>query len=69
MSFRYVGDDARYYNRPGCIPQANIDSVLPDGARLETSDYPLVWPRPWPEASLARIWESEAGGLKALRAA
>ena len=56
ISFRYCGDDIRYRNRPGAIPQPWIESPLEDGARLDCRDYPRVWPRPFPGAKLSRLF-------------
>lgn len=53
VSFRYCGDDVRYYDRPGAIPQPFITEKLTNGQKLNSRDYPLVWPKPWPEAKLA----------------
>jgi len=57
ISFRYCGDDIRYYDRPGAIEQPHIAENLPDGAPLYSMDYPLVWPRPHPSAKLAPFFE------------
>ncbi len=58
MSFRYCGDDIEYYDRPGAIPQPYIAKNLPDGSALLSKDYPLVWPRPYPEARLAPFFKN-----------
>lgn len=57
ISFRYCGDDIRYYDRPGAIEQPHIAVNLPDGSPLYSKDYPLVWPRPYPSAKLAPFFE------------
>lgn len=57
ISFRYCGDDIRYFDRPGAIEQPHISENLPDGAPLYSKDYPLVWPRPHPSAKLAPFFE------------
>lgn len=56
ISFRYCGDDIRYFDRPGAIPQSGVKHTLKDGERLWSRDYPVVWPRPWPGFSLADAW-------------
>ncbi len=56
MSFRYCGDDITYYDRPGAIPQPYITTNLPDNAPLYSKDYPLVWPRPYPNAKIASLF-------------
>ena len=58
VSLRYCGDDIRYFERPGAIPQPHIAVNLPDGAPLFSKDYPLVWPRPYPEAKIAHLFEN-----------
>lgn len=45
LSFRYCGDDVRYFDRQGAIPQQNISHSLKDGDPLPCSDYPIVWSR------------------------
>jgi len=57
ISFRYCGDDIRYYDRPGALEQPHIANKLPDDAPLYSKDYPLVWPRPHPSAKIAPIFE------------
>ena len=58
MSFRYCGDDIRYYYRPGAIPQPYITTPLADGAPLYSADYPLVWPKPRPDMKLAPFFNN-----------
>lgn len=43
FSFRYCGDDIRYFDKPGAIEQPYIENPLNDGDRLTSDDYPLVW--------------------------
>lgn len=57
MSLRYCGDEVRYYDRPGAIPQVNVARDLRDRDRLLSADYPLVWPKPWPGLSLADVYD------------
>ena len=59
ISFRYCGDDIRYYDRPGAIPQPYISSPLPDGAPLYSEHYPLVWPKPAPHIKLAPLFDNQ----------
>lgn len=59
MSFRYCGDDVRYLDRPGAIPQPFIEEPLKTGDKLQSRDYPMVWPKPWPEAKLADYYDFE----------
>lgn len=57
MSLRYCGDQVRYFDRPGAIPQVGITGDLKDGDRLFSADYPIVWPRPWPDLKLADLYD------------
>ncbi|MBU3920191.1 MAG: phytanoyl-CoA dioxygenase family protein, partial [Alphaproteobacteria bacterium] len=54
VSFRYCGDQVRYLGRKGAIAQVGVTHGLRDGDRLFAADYPVVWPKPWPEMRLAR---------------
>lgn len=56
ISFRYCGDDIRYHDRPGAIPQPWIEEKLAEGAPLNCRDYPRVWPRPFPGAKISRLY-------------
>ncbi|MEL7128282.1 MAG: phytanoyl-CoA dioxygenase family protein [Pseudomonadota bacterium] len=46
ISFRYCGDDIRYYDRPGAIPQIGLREKHQNGDRLCGPDYPIVWTDP-----------------------
>lgn len=58
VSFRYCGDRVRYFDRPGAIPQVGVKHRLRNGDRLIARDYPVVWPKPWPELRLAPVYDS-----------
>lgn len=58
VSFRYCGDRVRYFDRPGAIPQVGVTHALKDGDRLFAADYPIVWPKPWPDMRLADVYRS-----------
>ncbi|MEM7639248.1 MAG: phytanoyl-CoA dioxygenase family protein [Pseudomonadota bacterium] len=60
MSFRYCGDRVRYFDRPGAIPQVGVRGDLENGDRLFSRDYPVVWPKPWPEVNLAELYRAQA---------
>ena len=45
VSFRYCGDDIRYFDKPGAIEQQYLTGQLQNGERLYGEDYPLVWPK------------------------
>lgn len=57
ISFRYCGDDIRYRDRPGAIPQLGVTHQLKDGDVLDCADYPRVFPRPFPDAKMSRLYE------------
>lgn len=59
MSFRYCGDDIRYLDLKGAVQQMDITHQLKNGDALDTADYPVVWPRPWPGLKLAKLYDSE----------
>lgn len=42
-SFRYCGDDIRYFDKPGAIEQQYLTAQLQNGDKLSGDDYPLVW--------------------------
>lgn len=44
VSFRYCGDDIRYFDKPGAIEQQYLKGKLDNGDLLNEEDYPLVWP-------------------------
>lgn len=57
VSFRYCGDDITYFDRPGAIPQPYFQGIdMQNGQHLLCKDYPLVWPRPHPEAKISGLW-------------
>jgi len=56
VSLRYCGDEVRYFDRPGAVPQVGVSHGLKDGDRLLAADYPVVWPKPWPGLRLARLY-------------
>ena len=57
ISYRYTGDNVRFYNKPGALPQTDIIGDLEDGDRLYSRDYPVVWPKPWPGLKLAEVYQ------------
>ena len=59
MSFRYTGDDITYCDRPGAMVQPYVLDKPGEGEALYTRDYPLVWPRPYPSAKLAPVFENQ----------
>jgi ectoine hydroxylase-related dioxygenase (phytanoyl-CoA dioxygenase family) len=59
ISFRYTGDNVRYHEKPGAMPQPSMVMAPEEGARLHTPDYPIVWPKPWPSFSVAKAYDKE----------
>lgn len=59
ISLRYCGDDIRYFDRPGAIPQIGLKGSHNDGDDLYSCDYPLVFPRPFPGAKLSRLYTTD----------
>jgi ectoine hydroxylase-related dioxygenase (phytanoyl-CoA dioxygenase family) len=53
VSLRYCGDQVRYADRQGAVPQIGLCDQLQEGDRLLSRDYPVVWPKPWPGFKLA----------------
>lgn len=45
VSFRWVGDDARFAKRRGRTSPPFPDLVFEDGAPFEGPDFPVLWPR------------------------
>jgi ectoine hydroxylase-related dioxygenase (phytanoyl-CoA dioxygenase family) len=45
VSFRWVGDDARFARRPGKTSPPFPHLTFTDGAPFEGPDFPVVWPR------------------------
>ena len=45
ISFRYVGDDARFARRPGRTSPPFPGLAFEDGAPFDGPDFPVAWPR------------------------
>ena len=58
ISLRYCGDDITYCDRPGAMSQPYLLSKPTEGSCLYSEDYPLVWPRPHPNAKLAPVYSN-----------
>jgi ectoine hydroxylase-related dioxygenase (phytanoyl-CoA dioxygenase family) len=65
ISFRYCGDDVRYAAKPAAIPQIGLTTTPDEGSPLYSRDYPLVWPRAFPEARLSPLYEIESANVTA----
>ena len=61
ISFRYTGDNVRYHDKPGAMPQPGMVLKPKEGERLHTPDYPIVWPKPWPGFSIAAAYAETFG--------
>lgn len=59
ISFHYCSGDTRYFERPGAAPRASMTIPKATGDPLDSSDFPTVWPRPWPGARLSDLVELE----------
>lgn len=60
LSLRYCGDDMRYCKRPGVPSQPHHTHNLKDGALLDSEDFPMVWPKPFPDCSLSQLYSQIA---------
>jgi ectoine hydroxylase-related dioxygenase (phytanoyl-CoA dioxygenase family) len=58
ISMRYCGDDVTYFKRQGTAFQANATHTLENGSALHTKDFPVVWPRPWPQLRLSDLYSN-----------
>ena len=56
LSFRYCGDDIKYQNRPGTIPQSWLDKTPNEGSELYAKNYPRVFPRAYPGAATSALY-------------
>ncbi|MFN3313123.1 MAG: phytanoyl-CoA dioxygenase family protein [Hyphomonas sp.] len=45
VSLRYCGDQVRYLDRKGALPQPGGAGGLRNGDTLDAGDFPVVWPR------------------------
>jgi ectoine hydroxylase-related dioxygenase (phytanoyl-CoA dioxygenase family) len=57
LSVRYAGEDMVYYSRPGAPEQPYQHHRLSEGDPLDSEEYPVVWPRPFPGFKLAGLYE------------
>lgn len=56
LSLRYAAEDMMYYPRPGAPEQPYHTHNLSEGDPLDSRDYPVVWPRPFPDFKLTEIY-------------
>lgn len=56
LSLRYAGDDIRYQLRSGAPAQPYHHHALRDGDLLDSRQFPVVWPRPYPEFRLSPLY-------------
>lgn len=53
ISLRYCGEDMRYFRRPGAPAQPYHMHELVEGDPLDSEEFPVVWPKPYPGFALA----------------
>jgi ectoine hydroxylase-related dioxygenase (phytanoyl-CoA dioxygenase family) len=56
VSFRYCGDQVRYGAQEGNMAQVGLRDALRNGDSLQSQDYPIVWPKPWPDLKLSPLF-------------
>ncbi len=56
LSLRYCGEDMRFFDRPGTAPQPHHHHQLRDGDLLDSQQFPVVWPRPYPNFKLSSYY-------------
>lgn len=57
LSLRYAGEDMLFHSRPGAPVQPYHEHQLSEGDPLDSLEYPVVWPRPFPAFRLANYYE------------
>ncbi|HEY4112846.1 MAG TPA: acyl-homoserine-lactone synthase [Rhizomicrobium sp.] len=60
LSLRYAGEDMRFRRRPGAPEQPHHRHSLRDGDRLDSRQFPVVWPRPFPEFRISSLYSGSA---------
>ncbi len=61
LSVRYCGDDMRYRHRQDAPKQPYPPHGLKDGDVLDSEQFPVVWPRPFPHFAIAPLYNGRAG--------
>jgi ectoine hydroxylase-related dioxygenase (phytanoyl-CoA dioxygenase family) len=61
ISLRYSGEDMRFHNRRGAPPQPYHHHELQEGDPLDSQQFPVVWPKPWPGYALAPAYDTVPG--------
>ena len=56
LSLRYAGEDMVFYPRPGAPEQPYHRHNLAEGDPLDSQEFPVVWPRPFPNFRLAEYY-------------
>ena len=60
VSLRYCGDDVRYDDKEGALKQDWLNHDLRTGDALFHPDYPLVWPKPYPQLRVSDLYRNAA---------
>jgi hypothetical protein len=66
LMLHYCNEDMRFRRRPG-IPAIALNPALKDGGSLDSPDYPVVWPRPYPGFAIATLYENAAPAAESSR--
>jgi hypothetical protein len=66
LVLHYCDEDMRFRRRPG-IPGSALHPSLKDGGSLDSPDYPVVWPRPYPGFAIATLYENAAPAAESTR--
>jgi N-acyl-L-homoserine lactone synthetase/ectoine hydroxylase-related dioxygenase (phytanoyl-CoA dioxygenase family) len=61
LSLRYAGENVRFHRRPGAPEQPYHRHGLHNGDMLDCRQFPVVWPRPFPEFELAPLYTNFSG--------
>jgi phytanoyl-CoA dioxygenase PhyH len=57
IALHYCAEDMRFRRRAG-IPARALNASLKDGGILDSPEYPVVWPRPYPGFAIATLYEN-----------
>jgi ectoine hydroxylase-related dioxygenase (phytanoyl-CoA dioxygenase family) len=57
LSLRYAAEDMVFYPRPGAPEQPYHSHALTEGDPLDSRDFPVVWPKPFPDFRLTEIYK------------
>lgn len=60
VSLRYSGDDVRFHLRPGTPAQPHHHHELSEGDLLDSAQFPVVFPKPFPGFELGPLYDQSA---------